>query len=672
MNRLIAYCCAAIFALNAYSYDIAVADSVVKDSAAKTMRKSSIDATKYILDKRYINYGDEFAKKHSYDHWYFEFGIGAEQFVPYSEKYKYDMFTKAYGSIGKNLSRNHSLRATLELAFGHQPNVDKMLYRAGGKLDYIFSLSSYLNGYKPDRTMELSTVMGVGLVKSYRHGGTQISPEAHAGLQFRFYTGPQGYINVEPYFGMAPDFIDLCSQSWRRYDVFYGVNLSYVYYLGNNLSKQARQRFIDKGHHLNNPLVSDSVTYRSWMAPFFVELSTGAAVSGSPKFEVRKTMGRDMSVSLGKWFSPSIGVRVSVNGMETLWDQTVQPATSSRPKYVTNYNTTNYSVRMEGMFNPLGLKRNYSWNSRFGFHFLAGYGLGWMYRDGRKSVSGLTHAYTGGVQLWTALNDGVRLFIEPRFTSLVHRVDYYTSSASSLHKEKKLHCNLGLSVLLKSDKYRRDETEGMGTAEQLPFTIGGGIGMPMRMSRGNMKGDSGLPDLNVAAFGQYHFDDVNSLRLSLDYVSFVNNQMSSYTDTYPNGRKVSRWGMWRRRYHIGLFSADYSVNMTNLFCDRVYKRRLNLELFFGPTMAVSFGETSKLYSRENKQDGHKYSLKSRTGLDYNFGVNGGMNLSYTVNDDLDIYVSPTYYLFRNMPAPVATGRPLALIETVNVGVKHHF
>ena len=63
-----------------------------------------------------------------------------------------------------------------------------------------------------------------------------MSLEGHMGLQLRFFTGPQGYANIEPYVGLATDKMDLSqNQNWRKIDVFYGVNFNYVYYIHNNL-----------------------------------------------------------------------------------------------------------------------------------------------------------------------------------------------------------------------------------------------------------------------------------------------------------------------------------------------------------------------------------------------------------------------------------------------------
>ena len=49
--------------------------------------------------------------------------------------------------------------------------------------------------------------------------------EGHLGAQFRFFTGPQAYLNVEPYIGLATDQMDLSeNRNWRKTDIFYGIN----------------------------------------------------------------------------------------------------------------------------------------------------------------------------------------------------------------------------------------------------------------------------------------------------------------------------------------------------------------------------------------------------------------------------------------------------------------
>ena len=96
------------------------------------------------------------------------------------------------------------------------------------------------------------------------------------------------------------------NQNWRKIDVFYGVNLSYIYYIHNNLSPQERLRFV-KNRREQQRLLSDSTTLQEWQQPWIFEYSNGINFLTGTQLGTGETMGHDFSISVGKWFSPVIG-----------------------------------------------------------------------------------------------------------------------------------------------------------------------------------------------------------------------------------------------------------------------------------------------------------------------------------------------------------------------------
>ncbi len=648
---------------------------VVVDTAKVVEPTSYFDATKYILDDRYIAYGDGFTKKWN-DHLFLEIGAGFEKLVAMSDFYKFNPMTTAHVGIGKQFNRLHSLRLIAEGAFGYLQQKDMVLYQLGGKLDYLFSISSYLDGHKPDRILDISTILGMGVnySKMRGYGWDYKSIEFYTGLQFRFYTGPQGYLNFEPYFGINSDQSDLsASRNWRRYDVFYGANLNFIHYFKNNLSREARSRFIkERLDKKFNSIAADSASYQSWQAPFFVEVSTGAAFSDRGNVNMFESIGPKMDLTVGKWFSSAIGLRLSATTSNTRWEERVVAAKNNTSEYTERRNAWSAGLRAEAMFNPFGFKHNYNWDSPAGVNILAGLELAWLNDKNDKNEKEL-HTYTLGLQFWTRLSDGLRFFIEPRYSRIEYDIPYNEVERpwQKRHNDNMFNVNLGLTVLMKSAKYRR-----MMAAESAwddhRWSFGLGAGMPFLSKWRDYEGDGGF-DWNASVYAHYRFSDIHGVRAGFSYTSITEDLLSNYTDiNLETNKRTYKRGVWNRTFNFGMASLAYSVNMTNLFCDRIPGRRWNMELFVGPAINFAFNTSCELASHEEHLPNHKYVRSNKVNKDIFWGAHGGLHLSYDINDKYSIFASPTVYMFRDIALPAEMDRQYILIETVNLGVQYNF
>ncbi len=667
--------------INRKVVSMAVADSLDeknKKPGGDVLEDGEFDAIRYSLDTRYIEYGDHFTKKW-HDHLFLEFGAGVEQIVPTVDYYKFNPLTTAHIGVGKQFNRLSSLRLLFEGAFGYQQQKDNLFVRWGAKADYLYSITSHLNGYVPERKLDISAVMSMGLMNSKMNGGKEGSNsiEFHGGLQFRFFTGPQGYLNFEPYFGIQHDNGDLSgSSNWRKYDVFYGANVNFIYYIHNNLSKEARRRFIqNKWISPDNHLAADSLSYQSWQSPWFVEMSTGAAFTRYDGLGYKDNLGPKMEVSAGKWFSSAIGLRLSATTSTTKWDKyRVKSTSSDKIRYTANDYALHFGLRAEAMINPLGFTNNYSWDSRFGVNLLGGVEIGWINKTGKnnnRTLSCRSLTYTAGMQLWARLSDGLRLFVEPRYSYAEYQIPYSNVDWYERYADHIYNLNVGMTVMMKDQKYRRSLSDV--NAEPKQWSVGLAAGVPFLSKTRSYDGDGNF-NWNATVHAQYRFTDIHSARLGFTYASVGDNMLSGYKYFKPESPEyaVSGRGLWNRKFHVGLVSAAYSVNMTNLFCDIDKGRRWNMELFAGPALTFTMGETSELSSMERHLTGYKYVIDSKVDSGAFFGVHGGMHLSYDINSNVSAFLSPSFYLFKEAALPGNMIRSVVLIETVNLGVQYNF
>ena len=658
------------------------------DSALKSRDNKAKNDSLYILDipnKRYRPKNDIFtdtlkydSTMHWYNHTYLQFGAGTELMLPPASNYEFDNLTAVQFGIGRHINEQHSLRLHINGAFGYQRSKDILFQRYGIRLDHLFNVSAYFNGYRPDRYMNVSTVLGLGYhhskMKNFRE---ETAFEGHAGLQFRFFTGPQGYINIEPYVGIAQDRYDLSERrNWREYDVFYGANLNFVYYLNNNLSPEARTKYLDCKEYKHAP--GDDNLLKSWQSPFFIELSNGLTLTKSTNLGIEGSLGHNMRASLGKWFSPAIGLRFSLSSMTFTWSKETTPAKNDppiRPEYVNKMHSLLFGVGAEAMIDPFGFTQKYTWDEKFGLHILLGGEMGWLmkHHEDKKRLSCHSESYTAGLQLWKKLHDGLRLFIEPRYSRNIYKLPYRNVNWNKRFADDVFSANVGISMLLRSHKYL-NEKENVDY-EESRFTVGAGGGLTLLSTKSNYKGSNTL-QWNASAFATYRFDNYSGARLGFEYMALSGNIMSNYIGynlDYPelDYAPVRRTGLWKRTFHFGLFSADYVLNLTNLFTNQE-SRKWHLELYAGPTLAMLIGESNEMSSLERKQENHQYIIDDKMLKDNNIGANAGLNLSYDINHKMQLFLSPTFYVFKKLNLPESMTRDYMLLQSLNLGVQYSF
>jgi len=666
--------------------NVVVSDSIPEDESAlgadtikngKNIAKGT-NAMDYLLERRYLADGETFTKRWD-DHLFVEAGAGVEQMVPPGAGYKFNALTVAHLGVGKQFSKLHSARVLLNGAFGYQQDKDRLYYRMGVTADHLFSLTSYFDCFKPSRLLDISTVLGVGAqyAKYGRLGRSGTSFDVHMGLQFRFFTGQQGYINIEPYYGLATDKRDLSeSRNWRKIDMFYGANVNFIYYLHNNLSPESRQHFI-KNRAESNELVADSTALDSWRQPWFFEFSNGIDFTDSPTLGLTETMGHNFSISVGKWLSSAIGLRFTGTSSTVTWQKEVTPEKLSpyQPPYERDFRSCYVGMRGEALFNPLGFSANYNLDSPLGFYLLAGAEMGRImkYQPGRH-LSCNTQAYTVGAHLWARLSDGLQVFVEPRYTNYVYKVPYSNAAWNKCFSDNTYSLNMGLTVSTTGMKYRRANTADDSEMRHIVVGLGGGTNITQ--TRDGYSGSAGMP-FNGMAFAEYHFNRIHSARVAFEYLSISRASLSSFTDYRMDSPEsgyapVNRTGLWNHRYYFGFVSFNYMVNLTNLCNGYRPGRRFELEAYVGPTCNMLFGETATLDSNERLQEGHECRLNNEAKTATKFGFNAGLKLNAHITPRIDAFFSPTIYALRNFGIDGVNFTKLRHIETLNVGVQYKF
>lgn len=647
--------------------------------------KDSMNALDYVMDTRYHHIGESFGK-HWADHLFIEAGAGLEQITPPSESYRFNPLNVGRLGIGKQFNKYHTARMTLHFGWGRQQRLNKILGKWGVKLDYMYNLSSYFAGYNPSRLMNLSSVIGLGYQNSTMKGRESgQSFEGHLGVQAKFYTGPHGYFAIEPYVGIASDKVDLSEdRNWRKSDFFYGASLSYIYYIRNNLSRESRRRIIDRSGG-KEEMLNDS-TLSSWRKPWFVEFSNGISFLKTPALSLTETGGPETNLSVGKWFSPVIGLRASATVRSTTWNKYSSPEVtvpSYTPAYQRNAHSIYAAARMEALFNPFGFSRSFSWDSRFGCFLMGGYELGWIEKYQEQDLSCHSESYTGGLNVWARLSRGVHLFLEPRYAYTEYKIPYTNADASEVYNDSYFCFSIGLRVipLGRKSKPTEEKPSDVGSG-RLTVGLGGGFNVFTTRMNCNEK----MPfNYNGRVFAEYRFNAVSSVQATVELVHLSNTDTQEFYDLnkdYPDMDylRTSREGLMETSCNFGFISANYLFNVSQMVNRR--SSLFELECFLGPTLGMVMNGKNELVGKERLQEHHVAEAKNLIKSKMFFGANVGMKLTCNAWKRMSFWFSPTYYWMStsafnsidlaNIKYLEKLDFGVQYLETFNVGVQYRF
>ena len=674
----------------------------------KPIERTGFDAMEYALSRRYHAMGEEFGKEW-YDHLFIQAGVGLEQMVPPASNYRFKTLTAVNVGIGKQFNRYNSARLTLHGAWGYQDGKDRLFTKYGVRLEHMFSLTSFFYGFQPSRLVDVSTIFGVGAqysklsfknilyeeemqkrLEAFEQEGNKVeadiirqnwpkdksgaSVEAHIGAQLRFFTGPQGYINIEPYLGMATDKMDLSqNQNWRKIDVFYGVNFNYIYFLRNNLSKRERQYFI-KHRQEHDQIDNDSSYLQSWQQPWFVEYSNGVNFLTNSQLGAGSSMGSDFSLSIGRWLSPVIGLRLTGSVHQTTWrkdfvatnDPAISTALTGYDAFMHNIYT---GVRLDALFNPLGFLKSFSWDKPYGAYVVGGVEYGWVDKYQNKRLSTRSESYSGGLHLWYQLSDGLHFFVEPRYMHYVYKLPYTEVDWNKNFTDDAVTVSFGLQMATRSSRFRHhDENEVYEPLWKIRAGIGGGF--YEIHTKKNFEGDGGV-GVNAKAFAEYYLTPIHSARASFEYLPVKHSNLVDYKVVNTiNGGSTTKYGMWHHKFNLGLISLGYQANLSNLFCGYPSWRRFDLSAFLGPTFIIPLGDNSELSTNETLFVGEEVQMEEPMKVKSGMGAHLGFKLRFKIVPHISAIFEPTFYFLGNTELPSVDFLTVKYLQTLNIGVQY--
>lgn len=525
--------------------------------------------------------------------------------------------------IGQQLSPLHTLRLGVGGGVGYyrQPTAQndgprRQLTMLHADADYLFSLSSYMLGYRPERALDVSTLLGVGV--SSASGGSK-AVDFHGGLQLKFFAGPHAAITVEPYVMLANKTLSPTAKtrSWHKYAVDYGLNLSYVYYFDNMLTAPALTGTFKKLFKPGRRWLRGDSADVAQRRPLFLQYAVGwEGISSFNERSWSQTSGASYSLAFGGWLSSAIGLRTGIGMSNMRWNEDAQ-----RVHYA-GYAT----VSLDAMLNPFGFGRRYNWDAPVGMHLLGGVETGRLNVDAAdvRSTSWTT-GYRMGVQTWARMGRDTRFFVEQ-----IYRIINYREGGDQYSRDDALSLKLGVEMLLGG--HRAVETVDSVRWQPRGFFIGGGVGWNTTFRRWRAADGHDPFFMNGLLTGGYHFNAYHGVALSGEYL----------TNHFTVGKGEEGFDHW-------MLSADWMLNVSNLLHGYQPNRRWTVSVLMGPTVALG-------------------TDKARVG------GNGALQLDYRINKHLALFYQHRLYLMGKSFYPSAQlySQAGTVVSSMNAGVLYLF
>lgn len=550
------------------------------------------DPTKYILQERYLpkiaaSVPDSitFRTPHRWQQLYFGLSSGL-----YGLTDKEWRATNVPVSVfaGYEFNRYSALR--LSGTYVQIPNRDDTqdVTSFGADLDYLFNVTSYINGYNPHRVVDFSLVPGIGIVFPNSHGeeGPRVGFKTQLAAHIGFHFGSSAEAFVEPYAGLMNDEVNQSSGNPAIYDVLYGVRLGAAFRLRPHIrSLRDSLDYVQANHHL------------------FYEFAQGWVIPMGLQHSGAHTVGTGYQISLGEWIDPAFGFRASFAAQNFYWDYDVTPGFIAYGVRVTPpvnhwYLGAYFSGRLEAMVNPLNMVRSlrrqhnqrfYDLNIALGaeYGYLMKYGVPDTPNGLRMNCYGLTAAvqllyhFTAKDPNGVSRQTGASLFIEPRISAINYHIPYANTGHFQAYTDKLAAVNVGMRIQRPGFQFRQSRDANFASKQRSFFASVSLIGA-RHLSVEKTLGDAIFNYGGNVSIG-YEYAPLCAARLRVDYLRYGSNRTMDYlVNDYVKPIRYS--AMWQVTHNLLTLKPAYMLNVMNLVQGYDRRRRLNAYIEVGPML----------------------------------------------------------------------------------------
>lgn len=611
--------------INVTDAEISVTDSVGTDSIdtekkdgmdivmteeSDSVRRVDFNAFNYMNLKRARSESQSFDISRFANNMYVSFDGGVNGYLRKEGEATILIGNKFRASVSKYFKYHSGLRLSLGYANSKRKYDRKELSAFSFDADYLFSLSNYVGGFNPGRMFEIISVQGIEAATSSLDGHRGVYGNLHWGFQGKLKVGPRFNLYVEPLVNFY------LGEVFPSADNLQSLNLGYTALFGIDY------RF---GNAYNTGNEEEEI---SGNEGYFFSFAGGVQAQNSyftRDMGLRHALGPSIQFSVGKWLIPQIGLKLTGFASADSW----RPIDLEKIGY--NRLAAYGGGRVELIANTFKFfKRTkelpFSVEPSAGLEF----GLGFKQDENLRKVNYL--GFTGAVQFKYKVEDGVSLFIEPRYSRVPYglkKPNVIGEITETRYVDNLISLNFGVEV---SNMRGLFEKENISDKDKfiphLIFSTGIGPAMVVQQRHHYNRTVGHSANMGVG----YLFNSVSGMRVDLN----------TGTVTSRDPEELSQINT--------AVSLNYVFNITNLFNGYDTSRRWNVEMFVGPLV----GGVTENYTDKKAA----------------FGIHAGGRVSYSPTEGFDFYLEPRMYGYTKRLFPMLSGSPA--VANLNFGSAYHF
>lgn len=537
------------------------------------------------------------------DRLFIEAGAGVDNLFLRSSKTYVDWGHFGYNgniSIGDWLTPEHGLRLSVGGRLLRRSGIPNHIKAYGVSLDYLMNITAIgSRKYDAPKRFELIGTAGIDVLKSRFKGKSEWVPAVHVGLRGQANVSSYAYLYVEPRFTAYHE--NLLHRSNQ-----YGWRPSASITAG-------------AGYHLNPSAPVSNHTFETTgqlLDNTFFSFSAGpAALIASQQSIWKDQIGARAFASIGKWFAPYSGVRLSLSLIEYAYN--------SKARHKKGH-VKGIAISADYLLNLNNVFGGYNPDRRFFVNGLAGASINYVQTgSGKKWIPGI------GLGLQPNLRVGTftTLFIEPRLDFYPKRFATYAYSCKQADIAASLLAGItiGQSADMHNTQTRNASFTNRTWYDNAFIEVGAGGMILMRNYTLHHPKSTLSPALHIG-MGKW-FTPISGARLRAE---------AGHLEWKGGSRSFLNFG------------ADYMWNIANSTTGYMPNRHFELVGIAGLDLAA------------HRNAGKVY-----------FGANAGLKGIWNATRTVSLYIEPSLYAYDNafLPGTTATSIKIDLFARLTAGLQ---
>ena len=439
MKRLLSYILLTIlgtFVLRAQADTLARADTLVT-APADTVAPQYSSILGLRMQSRYVPVNQPFNEEKSFLANAYV-GLVGSSYNQFASNYSNGPYLTAF--LGRWFTPVHGARVSAGAGYFMDNFTATRVKIVDTRLSYTFNLSAFVDGYNPNRMVEVSPIAGLGLsLEMNATSGTDFALGAHAGATVTVHALPGVDVVVEPLFDLTRD-----ARKDPRMDVWHSYLIGFHGGVGLQYSLDRSRRGADPGKDWFY-LLSGGVQFQNSKLAFADRGMT-----------VPEAVGPALYGGAGRYYGDHAAMRVTAGYGTHFWNIIREGDTDiyNNPLTPGKLRSSCAALRLDFMLGVAG--------KHLAAYAFAGPEAGMLFKEDYDRPQ-IVYPYVGasaGIQAKVRVFRGISLFLEPRLSYVPYSANAFSSQTKNKnYYDAVVSLSMGLEVRTGAAYWKKKNTK---------------------------------------------------------------------------------------------------------------------------------------------------------------------------------------------------------------------